>query len=353
MVEQARLAVFKAVAGATSFNEISSQSPVSTIPQFHAALNLSKSSPKNLGTKVTIAAQTNITPRPPPLPSTRTNEALTNPSQIPSSSSSSTTNTNTNTATINRAPSLTISKTRKNRSVTWDHQLDHGNRGNNNIKRRKFSEPATLKSSRSFGKPDASFFETNRNATFAEFGRPPMHLFVNGKLSTPNNNMRSMANIRAMKSVGNFSTAMGNGSSKGNDAFSAASLSLSQRLQQRDDHQHNLTTATSASSVLRNKPNNKPALFSFDSDKRKKHKPSSTIATNTNTTSNSTQSDNNAVHVNNQMHVPQPSLPRTPTALEGFLLAKTAATNSNMIQNSNSANNITSKKRSLPPEFNE
>merc|ERR1712232_1268619 len=97
-----------------------------------------------------------------------------------------------------------------------DHQLDHGNRGNNNIKRRKFSEPATLKSSRSFGKPDASFFETNRNATFAEFGRPPMHLFVNGKLSTPNNNMRSMANILAMKSVGNFSTAMGNGSSKGN-----------------------------------------------------------------------------------------------------------------------------------------
>ena len=325
MVEQARLAVFKAVAVATSFDAIS-QSPMSTIPQFHTALNLSKSSPKNLRAKVVIAPPTNANNAPPTLSST-TNETLTH-SKTPSSSS--------NTTTINRTPSLTISKTRKNRSVTWDHQLGHGNNNNmgHNIKRRKFSEPATLKSSRSFGKPDASFFEANRNATFAEFGRTPMHLFVNGKLGAPSNNMLSMANIRAMKSVGNFSGTMADGSSKGNAVFSAASLSFSQRLQ-RD--LPSVTTATSASSsLLTNKPDNKPALFSF----RNKHK-SSTFAT--------TQSDNNA-NVNNQTHVPQPSLPRTLTALE-VLLAKTASTNSNIMRNSSSSNNITSKKRSLPPEF--
>lgn len=323
MVEQARLAVFKAVAVATSFNAIS-QSPASTIPQFHTALNLSKSSPKNLGAKVTIATP----PSNKPVKSTSTAPA----SKIPASST---------TAAMNRAPSLTISKTRKNRSVTWDNQLDHRNSNSigHNVKRRKFSEPATLKSSRSFGKPDASFFETNRNATFAEFGRPPMHLFVNGKLATPNNNTRSMANIRAMKSVGNFSTSTTNNSSKGNATFSAASLSLSQRLQHRNDAHIAASNDTHATPVS----NNKPTLFSFspaDPDKRKKLKP--TIA--------DSACDSNS-SVNNQMHIPQPSLPRTPTALEGFLLAKTTSSaNANVIRNSSSGN-IVSKKRSLPPDF--
>jgi len=263
MVEQARLAVFKAVAVATNATP---PSPISTIPQFSTALNLSKAPPVQHLKQVSI---NKIQPRQQETPK------------------------------LIKAPSLIINKNanhpRKNRSVTWNHQLESRNNGDRiTAKRRKFSEPGNLKSSQSFGKPDASFFQTNRNATFAEFGRPPKHLFVNGKLSTPNNNMRSMANMRAMKSVGNFSNDLTNGSSKGNATFSAASLSFSQKLQ-------NNTSTTNID--LLQKPK---ALFSLTHE-RKKRKIGST--------------DN----LNSGVHIPQPSLPRTPTALEGFLLAKTAS----------------------------
>lgn len=90
-----------------------------------------------------------------------------------------------------------LSKVRKNRSVTWNHPIEAVKKDASNFpdaKRRKV-EPTSeggynLASTKSFGKPDSSLFESVRNATFGEFGRVHNHShvpsFKNGKLQVPN-----------------------------------------------------------------------------------------------------------------------------------------------------------------------
>lgn len=305
MVEQARLAVFKAVAIATSFN-VCSASPVSTLSQFHTALNLSKSTQKH---PINTAASSTQS-------SSSNDHSQSKHSKIPSAVT---------------APNLNIDKIRKNRSVTWDHQIDRRNTDNgSNAKRSKSSQSAVLKSSRSFGKPDSSTFETNRNATFGEFGRSPMHLFVNGKLTKASVN--SMDYKFGLNSVNNSSTS--SSASKGNAVFSAASRSLSQMLLK--------PTITDAHPLKKqNNPKSKPTLFAFASDlainRKKQHQLGRNLSVSDNT------------NLNTQMQIPQPSLPRTPTALEGFLLAK--AISNNTVARNDIIPKQSSLKRTLPPEL--
>ena len=82
---------------------------------------------------------------------------------------------------------LSLSR-RKNRSVTWNQSVKAPSDAHEalSLKRRKISqvEQPKLLSSKSFGKPDASLFESKRNSTFAEFGQMDKNVY----LSTYNNN---------------------------------------------------------------------------------------------------------------------------------------------------------------------
>ncbi len=61
------------------------------------------------------------------------------------------------------------------RSVTWNPSVkdptEQNSKGGSNKRRKVMELQPQLLSSKSFGKPHASLFESNRNATFAEFGR--------------------------------------------------------------------------------------------------------------------------------------------------------------------------------------
>jgi len=112
----------------------------------------------------------------------------------------------------------------KKRSVTWNHPIENKQTFENpNKKAKLFVSGPELKSSKSFGKPDASLFQSNKNATFAEFGRYEGNstpVFQNGKLSRDRN-----------YTVTNLQNALTRKFSSGhrNATFSQASLSLSSK----------------------------------------------------------------------------------------------------------------------------
>jgi len=91
---------------------------------------------------------------------------------------------------------LTLVNRSKNRSVTWNQSVKEPSRDAELTlgKRRKTTTKTAntqpkLLSSKSFGKPDASFFECTRNATFAEFGRAGQ---TSALLACPRQNQNSV-----------------------------------------------------------------------------------------------------------------------------------------------------------------
>ena len=124
------------------------------------------------------------------------------------------------------------SLSKKSRSVTWNHPIDTKKTYENPMKKLKnYASGPALKSSKSFGKPDSSLFQSQKNATFAEFGRAHGHnivpRFVNGRLSKDNS-----------RTIGNFSNfnALNDQFSgqQRNAEFSAASVSLSSNMRMKN-----------------------------------------------------------------------------------------------------------------------
>mmetsp|Transcript_25564 Transcript_25564/g.38023 ORF Transcript_25564/g.38023 Transcript_25564/m.38023 type:complete len:821 (-) Transcript_25564:618-3080(-) len=219
MVEQARLVVFKAVAKATALPNSSlglgsqfesssmlsstqmaanrSRASIATLAQFNSTLSLSNSDSNKQ--RLDKASQPNQQKSPPVI---RSSSYLANHS------------------------STLLSRTRKNRSVTWksaheEPRVDSANYPT--AKRRRLEVPVpTLKTTRSFGKPDAGLFESQKNATFAEFGRSHQHsqvpAFVNGKLQVPNGFQQDSAG------GGLSGRSMGNLSANRNATFAGLSM---------------------------------------------------------------------------------------------------------------------------------
>jgi len=187
--------------------------------------------------------------------------------------------------------SLTLNQPRKSRSITWSNSVDVSK------ERNQFHPSPSLKSSKSFGKPDANTFATSRNATFAEFGRSvnqaAQHTFANGKLKV-NANAYSMANFTSNGSSSNNESFV----LKRNAEFSAASLSLTSNLNSRK--MGGLSGLAKNVSAFERAPRSAgimPQNLSLGLSK-----------------SNTLQKE--------MENIPQPMLPRTPTALEGLLLQK-------------------------------
>jgi len=116
---------------------------------------------------------------------------------------------------------------KKSRSVTFDHEIN-----SMPFKRQKcVKSESTLKSSKSFGKPDASLFHSQKNATFADFGT----LLRNDTAPQYFNSKKvSMVNSRSMGSLLNSQTYNEEFSVKHlnrNAAFSQASMSLTRSME--------------------------------------------------------------------------------------------------------------------------
>jgi len=213
MVEQARLVVFKAVAGTTSFataNSSKMRSQTDSLSKFTSALHLSKYN----------AQQENSYKR----KIDRQNGTSSSPHHI----SASAINLSGGGSALNLSSRGLGSRPRKTRSVTWNHPVEYASVNRNksygaNAKRRKIiaetQSVGALKSSKSFGKPDANTFESKRNATFAEFGQTHKNLFV-----SPYGNAQAHGMARFQKP--NVAPSSDN-LSRRNAVFSAASLSLS------------------------------------------------------------------------------------------------------------------------------
>lgn len=159
MIEQARLAVFKAVARATSTPEIPI-SPVSRTPASLAGL-----------ASVNISSIDSDS-------SSFSGESMRNDSQILKARSSALRLSNVlhgkqdqSDAQMSNAP---LSKTRKNRSVRWDHPMQIPSRDTSNFplaKRQRMTQSSVrLRSTKSFGRPHAEHGAGPRNATFGDFG---------------------------------------------------------------------------------------------------------------------------------------------------------------------------------------
>jgi hypothetical protein len=170
MVEQARLIVFKAVAHATSLP--------TTASGLSNAAGL-RDSAVATGVKTGVASLSGGFGSALNLQTTQQQSTTMNqmPSTMPSSSM------------INES-SGNLGLLKKKRSVTWNQPIEESSL--HSSKRPKLSaKPSIIKSTKSFGKPDASIFESSRNATFGDFGRvhKSNHIptYMNGKLQVPNN----------------------------------------------------------------------------------------------------------------------------------------------------------------------
>ena len=205
MIGQARLVIFKAISSAglplSNMSVLKPNNAASVFPKFNISLNLTSPTSGNIDKTNYSKMQRNTT----------------------SIQNMKTTTSNQQSQGLRR----------KTRSVTWNHPVETQRKDVlsdvDRRKRQKLSvSEVTLKSSKSYGKPDASFFESTRNATFAEFGRSHTNnnvpRFVNGRLT----------NAHAFTSY-NFASQSGGDPStqfikpKLNASFSAASLSLAQK----------------------------------------------------------------------------------------------------------------------------
>lgn len=205
MVEKARLVVFKAVARATAMQPSTSESKAPS--QSRGAGLASFSSALRLGGENSMQrCKASASAR-------RLQDIMTRKVDAKHSSSKD----------DNSRPSFpTLGKTRKNRSVTWDNQMDKPRPDSRNWpdnKRRKTTLAPTLKRSyKSFGKPHADDGDSSdqvRNSTFAEFGHAHKHAnvptFKNGRLQMPSANRQGPMDCGGMgRSMGNLSAVQGN-----------------------------------------------------------------------------------------------------------------------------------------------
>lgn len=160
MIEQARLAVFKAVARATSV----------TPPDYTTAPTMSQAS---------LAAAVNMSSRD-STSSSSSGESMGHAStQMLKARSSALRLSNvlsgkSDAATDGGGSSSPLCKTRKNRSVRWDHPMQTPSRDAANCpsakRQRMVQSQARLRSTKSFGRPHAEHGSGPRNATFGDFG---------------------------------------------------------------------------------------------------------------------------------------------------------------------------------------
>lgn len=298
MVEQARLVVFKVVARATPLasklaagqNKNTPPSQFGVKPKLNNNLNLSQLSLLKQNTSKPVEPQAANA-----IAKKAADEALKEaPKNVPK-----------------RAP-------KKSRSVTWNHPIQSDKvlqrvQTSSNTKqdtkrqrlgvdhrldvRNHIPHTTSLKSSKSFGRPDASIFESQRNATFAEFGRSHMNNHVpkfgfNGKLSK--NHAATSYNLRAPASA-MFT------SENQNSTFSAASISLSNRLGM-PGNRGSINSGARNYALI--------AGLSVTNQGNKKGMPNSSS-----TYGDAAQGDSQAM---------KQLLARTPTALEGLLRAASA-----------------------------
>lgn len=224
MVEQARLIVFKVVARAKP------SSSIHPTPQSALSPTLRMAGKSKIGSNINLAELSllkNKTSMQEKIPGAIGNNIEENASG---------------------SPIATEKTIQKSRSVTWDHPIEFEKKGNARgtstngkrfTKRQRISgdgivkyngnmpHVVSLKSAKSFGRPDASIFTSRQNATYAEFGRSHANCHVpsfglNGKL-----NKQFVATSHSLKTL---SASISNGESR-NATFSAASISLSNRLE--------------------------------------------------------------------------------------------------------------------------
>ena len=168
MVEQARLIVFKAVARATSL-------PATATGLGHIVA--SKGPPSPINTQNGVASL-----------SGGFGSALNLKASQQSSGLPRQNNSSLRMSSIGKDSSSNLGSKRKQRSVTWNQPIeDH----DSSKRQTGVIKPSMMRSTKSFGKPDASLFESSKNATFGDFGRlnKSNHLpqFVDGKLQVPSN----------------------------------------------------------------------------------------------------------------------------------------------------------------------
>lgn len=230
MVEKARLVVFKAVARATSIQNTSAskaptQSPGQGLASFSSALSLGGEGGSSLQrSKASASAQ-------------RLQDIMTRKVDTKATKAKDDTS---------RPTFPTLGKTRKNRSVTWNNQVEQPRTDSRNWpdnKRRKMSQtlaPTLKRSYKSFGKPHADDSDSSdrvKNSTFAEFGHAHKHAnvptFRNGRLHMPSANRQGPMDGGGMgRSMGNLSSTQGNanwGGGGGNATFGNAGFGQQQQ----------------------------------------------------------------------------------------------------------------------------
>lgn len=172
MIEQARLAVFKAVARATHVTDRPTI-PLTSAPVEPAALSEFSSSLSIADTTPTIAEDAPSQPQSTQL--LKTQSSAVRLSNILHGKSDEAGKDTTNTSLI---------KTRKNRSVKWNSPMEIPSRDVANFpsSKRQRVVKAQLRSTKSFGRPHADHGTGPRNATFGEFGSTAVTWGKNGRL---------------------------------------------------------------------------------------------------------------------------------------------------------------------------
>lgn len=177
MVEQARLVVFQAVAGATSSSE-------EVMEKLHPKLEKMKTSDElDHHTKKRSAGQVVGG-----LPSRsgsaiREDSVETHPanasrpafSPTDANTTGSTLKPTTSASLLRKPGSFMQKKMATSRSVQWNNTFTektiyNSSPGNKRMRTPTFTGQTMKRSTKSFGKPNAEIFESSRNATFAEFG---------------------------------------------------------------------------------------------------------------------------------------------------------------------------------------
>eukprot|EP00594_Rhizosolenia_setigera_P020024 CAMPEP_0178980364 /NCGR_PEP_ID=MMETSP0789-20121207/26450_1 /TAXON_ID=3005 /ORGANISM="Rhizosolenia setigera, Strain CCMP 1694" /LENGTH=717 /DNA_ID=CAMNT_0020670759 /DNA_START=49 /DNA_END=2203 /DNA_ORIENTATION=+ len=312
MVDQARLVVFQAVARATNVLSPNSSSKKQAgnpafRQQFSSVLNLSRNNMEN-------------------------SSSLSRKNKLPSSNFSNILPTPKNSRKVplqkDRSSSMLPPKAR---SVTWNHGVIEYSDSN---KRQKVTGSVqTLKSSKSFGKPDAGLFESQRNATFAEFGRshanPNVPTFVNGRLQVNNggNRANNLSNLRSSTTMNFDGSQDGLGRSfNRNSSFSAATLSLFNGNKRRSSSSNFFNLSPSTNDGAKS---SKASLFG---DLRRSTGSSASLLGELQRNSNSSLSRSGSTKglsgltgIGSSVSL----LQRTPTALESLLLAASAKKNVN------------------------
>jgi len=165
MIEQARLAVFKAVARATSVTP-----DIMTVPT--GAFSQAPSSLAGFGASLKISSNESTS-------SSSSGDSIGHPStQMLKARSSALRLSNVLHGkaddTDSQMSSSPLGKTRKNRSVRWDHPMQSPSRDASNFpsakRQRMVQSQARLRSTKSFGRPHAEHGSGPRNATFGDFG---------------------------------------------------------------------------------------------------------------------------------------------------------------------------------------